>query len=282
MISLIAALLIEAGLCTFSDMKVGKDIAHQFPGLFVVHHNKPEAFVAKHAHQEHHLIIPLRGESCLLVEGKEWRFGPSKMAYIAANTEHEFRSTNSKEGERLIAMIEPSIWKKLKGGKHHSTLIPTQQLCKELLFQLLIDTKNRATKEMIVCFASVLISSIEEGEALGSHMTIENMFDRVKDTRVLKAIKFIENNFSENLSISQLALNSGLSERNLTRLFVDEVGVAPKQALIRLRLEKARVLLRTQKKSVTEICFEVGYSSLSRFVQSYRSTFGRLPSEERL
>jgi len=272
----------SARVCTFSDMKIGRDIAIQFPGLFVVHHNKPNTQVADHSHKEHHLIIPLQGEVHIDIDSQKLIFGPGKMAFVPNDVKHAFLSTNQKEGERLIALIEPSLWKKIDGGLYGPLLLPSQQLCKELLFQLLIDPKRKAVKEMILCFASVLDSALAEGSALKSGMSIEGLLSRAEDPRVRKAVHYLSTHFEGDMRISLLAKASGMSERSLTRLFVKELEMAPKEVLTRLRLEKARELLRSQKKSVTEVCYSVGYSSLSRFVQSYRNNFGVLPSEERL
>ncbi|MEO5667778.1 MAG: helix-turn-helix domain-containing protein [Bdellovibrionota bacterium] len=261
-------------------MRPGRDIAVEFNGLFVVHHNKPGSKVDRHSHKEHHLILPLRGESRIEIGAEVWTFGPGKMLYIPSNTEHEFLATNQKEGERLIALLNDSLWKKVEGSKSLPQLLPAQQLCKELLFQLVIDPENRAAKEIVLCFASVLASTIKQTGELGSSVETMQLLSKASDPRIEKVASAMRERYKESLKISELAKVSGLSERNLNRLFMQELGLSPKQALTRLRLEKARELLKTRNMSVTDTCFEVGYGSLSRFIQGYRTAFGKLPSEE--
>jgi AraC-like DNA-binding protein len=263
-------------------MRAGQDIAVEFKGLFVVHHNKPGSKVSKHAHKEHHLIMPLKGEARVKIGDDEWGFGPGKMFYIPSNIEHEFLATNQKEGERLIARVDPSVWKKIDGPETNApSLLPTHQLCKELLFQLVIDPKNRASKEMLLCFVSVLASAIRQNDEMGGNFVeTSRLLSKECDARVEKITRHMMENYAEPLKISELAKLAGLSERNLNRLFLQELSLSPKQALTRLRLEKARELLRNRRTTVTEACFEVGYGSLSRFIQGYRATFGKLPSEE--
>jgi AraC-like DNA-binding protein len=261
-------------------MRKGQDIAVQLKGLFVVHHNKPASRVSRHSHKEHHLILPLRGESRVEINGTPWSFGPGKMVYIPSGTEHEFLATNQKEGERLIALLEDSVWKKVDGPVAAPKLLPTQHLCKELLFQMVTDPENSAAKEMVLCFASVLASTLRQTDELALSVDTSQLLSKASDARIEKVAKQLRDRYADNLKISELAKLAGLSERNLTRLFVQELGLSPKQALIRLRLEKARELLKNRNCSVTDACFEVGYSSLSRFIQSYRAAFGNLPSEE--
>jgi transcriptional regulator GlxA family with amidase domain len=135
---------------------------------------------------------------------------------------------------------------------------------------------------MILCFVSVLGSCLSESNEFGTETSTELLFNKAQDAKLRRASEYLQKNFAQDLKISALARYSGMSERSLNRAFIMEFGLAPKQALLRFRLEKARELLKLGEMSVTEVCYEVGYSSLSRFIQAYRSTFGRLPSEESL
>jgi len=98
--------------------------------------------------------------------------------------------------------------------------------------------------------------------------------------RVKKAVDYLSEQYTESqLKIGQVAKFSGLSLRNLNRLFVEELGLGPKEILIRLRLEEAKRILGSEGVSVTEASYKVGYQSLSRFIQAFRGLFGYLPSE---
>jgi AraC-like DNA-binding protein len=56
--------------------------------------------------------------------------------------------------------------------------------------------------------------------------------------------------------------------------------MTPKQAITFHRIEKAKELLQ-KNQSVTDVAYEVGYSSLSQFITTFRSLTGKLPSEFR-
>lgn len=259
-------------------MKRGQDIAVKFPGLFLVHHNKPALKVAKHAHDERHLIIPLRGEVRVLCGDDVYAVAPGRTLHLPPGAEHEFVATNDKEGERLIALIDNKVWKKVAGTKGDIALLPTNQLAKELLFYLLLNPKTRFTKQLVETFLMALAEQLDFASQHGSGET-SALIGRLRDPRLQKAAQKLEKDFREEVSIPTLAREAGLSPRNLTRLFMQETGVGPKELLIRLRLEEARGLLKDGR-SVTETAYDVGYGSLSRFIQSYRAKFGRLPSEE--
>ena len=68
-----------------------------------------------------------------------------------------------------------------------------------------------------------------------------------------------------------------LSEFHFHRLFRATFGQTPHDFLTRLRMDRARQLLASER-TVTEVCFEVGYESLGSFSSKFRAQFGRSPA----
>jgi len=258
-------------------MQRGKDIASKFPGLFLVHHNLPGSVVRSHAHAEHHLLIPLQGEITVDLPDKTLSCGPGRMVYVSPDTEHAFRSAREK-GERLICMIDPATWRRAMGGVFPPTLAPASQLCKEILFYLLLNQKTKNTVGLISVFVSTL-AEILAAPALGAPGAIDHAEGSVSRPELRKAMAILRQNFAADLSITELARASGTSVRNLNRLFQLELGLTPKQLLTSLRIEKAKELLQLGHSTVTETAYDVGYASLSQFISSFRRLTGQLPSE---
>ena len=78
--------------------------------------------------------------------------------------------------------------------------------------------------------------------------------------------------------MTAVAQESGLSVRNLGRLFLDQVGLSPKQVLTQYRITAARDLLLTGS-TVAEAAFATGYESLAQFITVFRRLTGQLPSQ---
>jgi AraC-like DNA-binding protein len=257
-------------------MQIGKDISVKFPGLFLVHHNIPGSAAPHHEHPEHHLIIPLQGEVSVEVEGNILTCGPGRMAYVPPNTGHIFRSGPTK-GERLICMIDQSCWKSAQTLAYQATLLPASQLCKELLFYLLLNPKTKNASSLIDALVCTLVELLE-APSLETPFLIEHAEGAVARPELRKAIKIARERFATDLSVTELAQLSGLSVRNMSRLFLSELGVTPKQLLMSLRVDKAKELL-LEGMTVTETAYGVGYQSLSQFIQSFRQITGQIPSE---
>ncbi|MFT5066714.1 MAG: transcriptional regulator GlxA family with amidase domain [Reinekea sp.] len=98
---------------------------------------------------------------------------------------------------------------------------------------------------------------------------------------VREAISLIERNISEPLLVPEIAIEIGLSQRQLERLFRKSVGCSIVQFGLLLRLQHSRVLLISTDLGVREIATASGFNSLSHFAFAFKKCFGRRPSEYR-
>jgi len=80
------------------------------------------------------------------------------------------------------------------------------------------------------------------------------------------------------LSIRDVAREAGISPFHFIRQFEAVFGVTPHQFRIHSRLERARLLLAQGHHSVTDVCLEVGFSSLGSFSDLFARRVGMAPS----
>ena len=89
---------------------------------------------------------------------------------------------------------------------------------------------------------------------------------------------FMEENYLEDISISELAAYSGRSLSGFKRDFKEISDLTPERWIIRRRLEDANRLLHEGKKS-RDIYLRLGFKSLSHFSQAYKRLYGVAPSQ---
>src|SRR5256714_15274685 len=82
---------------------------------------------------------------------------------------------------------------------------------------------------------------------------------------VERAIQTMHTHLDEELTLEDLASVAYLSPSHFHRVFRRLIGIPPGEFLAALRFQTARRLLLTTALSVTEICFEVGYTSIGSF-----------------
>jgi AraC-like DNA-binding protein len=95
--------------------------------------------------------------------------------------------------------------------------------------------------------------------------------------RLLRARDAMDRSFADGLDIAALADSVHLSRAHFIRSFRAAFGETPHRYLQRRRIERAMALLRESERSVTEICFDVGFSSLGSFSRTFREIVGLSP-----
>jgi AraC-like DNA-binding protein len=105
----------------------------------------------------------------------------------------------------------------------------------------------------------------------------------VEDTnrRMLRARDAMDRDYTRDLDIPALARIAYVSEAHFIRTFRATFGETPHRYLQRRRVERAMFLLVQTDRSVTDICFAVGFSSLGTFSGTFRSIVGQSPTEYR-
>src|SRR5689334_13183146 len=95
--------------------------------------------------------------------------------------------------------------------------------------------------------------------------------------RMLRARDAMDRTFAQPLDIRRLARIAEVSQAHFIRTFKATFGETPHRYLQRRRVERAMYLLRTGDRSVTEICMEVGFSSLCTFSRTFTGIVGQSP-----
>ena len=99
--------------------------------------------------------------------------------------------------------------------------------------------------------------------------------------RLLEAIEIMEGDLEEPLSRDALAARTGISTRQLERLFRKYLQRTPTRYYLELRLYRARGLLTQTALSVLDVALACGFVSASHFSKCYRESFHKTPREER-
>lgn len=103
-----------------------------------------------------------------------------------------------------------------------------------------------------------------------------------KRTAIAKDIRrYINTEFSSNITISKIAERYGYSDDYTIKLFRQEYGITPYQYIIKQRLSCAQGLLYNTDMSAEEISREVGYNDFSTFYRDFRKHFGISPRSAR-
>jgi transcriptional regulator GlxA family with amidase domain len=160
--------------------------------------------------------------------------------------------------------------------------------------------RNRYTCSGGVAPLELMLNLIEEkmGPAVSRRVSEQFIVDRIRDSSdrqyvplraqvgpvhrsVLAVASLMEANIENPLPLEDIARQSGLSRRQIERLFKRHVHCVPKRYYLELRLKRARELLLQTSMPIMANSTACGFQSPPHFSKCYRSHYGRPPTAER-
>lgn len=135
----------------------------------------------------------------------------------------------------------------------------------------LLQTDESGWKNMQLEFVSIFrrLAGSENTPSKRMEQTVETVCRHVKE------------NLSEDLSLVRLAELTDHSSTYLSRIFKEVKGIGYNDFVVECRMERAAYLLQDSKLKLTDIIEQVGYTSSSYFIRTFRRTFGMTPMEYR-
>jgi len=100
--------------------------------------------------------------------------------------------------------------------------------------------------------------------------------------RMLRARDAMDRAYAEPLNVRAVAAVAHISQAHFSRSFRAVFGETPHRYLQRRRVERSMFLLRDTERSVTDICFDVGFTSRGTFSRTFREIVGESPSDYRV
>lgn len=99
--------------------------------------------------------------------------------------------------------------------------------------------------------------------------------------KLAEVTELMEANIEEPIELEELASYVGISRRQLERLFLKHLNCTPSRYYLKLRLDRARQLLKQTTCSIIEVASMCGFVSAPHFSRCYRKYIGISPKEER-
>jgi AraC family transcriptional regulator len=216
---------------------------------------------------------------------KEYKFAPGTVSIIPAGSRFAFRA--SQTGDFVLVQIDPEFL-------HHAAreLITGERV--ELILQLGIKDEYLAE-----CIRTLLTEAEQQylgGRAYGESVAIamathlvrkysrtgpllRNRTTGLAPFQLRRVTDYIREHLNESVSLEKMASATGLSIFHFARMFKAATGVTPKQFVLRCRLERARELLLTEDRTISEVALEVGFCDQSHLSTHFKRLYGTTPKQ---
>lgn len=259
--------------------------------LIDLQHSLSQAPEHRHCHLSCEMVYVQRGKARFTVAGVDYTAGPGCLVFISSLEEHQVRVL-SRPYERYFAILSlpelsrafprsplTAVFRSRPQGFCHCVPLRSAKGQADALFARLCEEYA----DGLPCARQMAESLLMQLLVLAYRACPGNYAPNPSPTaqRVLEAQQYIEEHFSEPLTIADLAARFYVSACHLTHSFRAQVGYSPKQYIRLLRLSYARELLETTDASVADVAVRAGFSDVNNFIRSFRLAFGAPPGHWR-
>lgn len=116
----------------------------------------------------------------------------------------------------------------------------------------------------------ILISELINTRINQGHNVNNSYHSSNKEHILEQAIRFIDNSFSNSISIEEVAYNAGVSRSYLFIIFKEELNISPQQYLTKVRIQHAISLMQQPDLSISQIARSVGYHDPLHFSKTFK------------
>lgn len=186
-----------------------------------------------------------------------WHY--SWVAFDGANAEYYLKRANIKQGQILVEKCN-------------------QEILEDSFTRLLQVDMDDPVRDMK--FISLLYNVLSALQVdADAKETLHNM--RYPYLYVKKAIKYIQENYDKNISVTEIADYLSLERKYFSRIFKDHLNASPNSYIANYRFMKACELLESTPMNVAQIAEKVGYDNPFSFSRAFKKQKGMSPSRYR-
>jgi AraC family transcriptional regulator len=225
------------------------------------------------------------GSFKLTTQKNSWTLSPGTVFTSRPGAVHRYSHDEQKPSDVCTSIIfSPQFMEETNNREHllpstvPNVLPPTNRLA----FLKLRLTKLPSLADALILddWACDLISAVRNDRSSKHNLYRARQLSWYSE-RVEAVRQVLETRYAESHSLASLAKEVGMSSFQFTRVFSDLSGLPPHQYLLRVRMKRAAQML-LDGASVTDACFDVGFSNLSHFIRSFKKRFGVVPSLSRV
>jgi AraC-like DNA-binding protein len=246
--------------------------------------------IVTHAHREGHLIFYVSGaDTYMLVGGTPVPLDDRAAVAVSPWESHSFEMSDGSEACLCLVLYIKPMWfletcqsakYVLNFGTPSIPVTPEIDKWVQRLTSLLLEDQGSELLDGYLYEATRQCYDLSWNGA-DARAPLTCIRSRFTDFRVRRSLLVMQKNFTEEVCIDWLARQVGLSRPHFFKLFKKQMGITPNLYLNTLRAEQAIANLMTTEMSITDIGYDLGFSSQASFTRFFASNVGIPPSEYR-
>jgi AraC-like DNA-binding protein len=225
--------------------------------------------VAVHKHRRGHLVYPAAGVLSITTDSGTWIAPSTRIAWTPAGFEHSHQAYGSTD--MRVLFLPSSLAARLP---ERPAVFSVSPLAREAMLRLTPDTSAARLPAAQARLRTVIVDDLVEASVEPLHLP------EPRDDRLRALSGLLHANPADNSTLVELGRRVGASQRTLTRLFHEELGMGFRQWRTQLRLHLALVLL-ADGHTVTYTAATCGWANPTSFIEAFAAVLGRTPGHYR-
>ena len=241
----------------------------------------------RHCHPNYHFLnrISERYSLHYVLSGKGWvgnqEVGPGDIFFFDRNQIHNFSTDNQEPcNYAWITFKGPGCSQLLlQSGFHGNMIFKTDNMpeISNIFYEMLYQEHPKQQIDLFFDSCLYRLLSYSATGHLGKPVSVP-IRKSSADMHIERALAYIKNNHKEkSFQIESIGPAIGLNDMYFRKLFKQQLGISPKQYLIKYRIEAATTLLHTSNYSIAEIATMVGFHDYRHFLEIFRKHTGQIP-----
>jgi len=241
------------------------------------------AVTPDHTHPSYMFVLSYDSETAVFVGKRKLEPSPNTVFCLSPEIEHH-EVQNYLPPKYCAIFIQKEFFEQnlnayIEETMHFNGVIVEMKSTKltMLIKEFVYESQNRhASKEIVLDSLSSLVTheiirTVIEYDAHPVHLS--------DNQAINEAVKHININYEQNITLDDLATLSKLSRSHFTKVFIENMKVTPMEYLKIIRLQNAKKMLLSNRLSVTQVAQQCGFNSSSYFTKSFREAFNETPKE---
>lgn len=237
-----------------------------------------------HSHDYYELYFLLDGEREFFIENKMFIVQKNTLVVVPPFCVHKteggpYRRININVSPNLLNKTENEFLQKAT----ENIAVKISEKYRDIITRLLsegakvqsVNIKNKKDSLLAVLKTILLFLSQQESVSLSLASSAYSM--KAVSPEVLKIIYYINTHYNQTITLKNLCEIFFMSKVSLCKKFKDVMNCSIMEYVMRIRLNKAKVLLRDTNKSIEEVAFECGFSSANYFGLIFKKEIGLSP-----
>lgn len=266
----------------------------------LIHYRQPLACLSEISNSQHLIIIPLghgavnyevdlEGRS-QVVSFQEKDYASGCIVVFPTTSPYGFHSHSTNQVMSWIqCYLEPLFLAQIAYESVNPArieLLPTLKKVDPLIHHIGVALKASLEADGVGSrFYADSMATALSAHLLRHYSTRNHCFREYEDglskQKLRQAVEYIQAHLGDNLSLSDIASELGMSQYYFCHLFKRSTGVTPHQYLIQQRVERAKHLLKQPERTILSVAMECGFANQSHFAKCFRHYIGINPHQFR-